>query len=343
MLTLEEKAGFFIDRSFAWFLGEYGVAIFFIISGFVIIHSHKKDFGQSGAPSRFILKRIGRIAPLYWVTTLLYSVKLIMAGKGPALASFLLSILFIPHQGADPIYGRPVYGLGWTLQYEMAFYLTVAFSLYLNLRVGVVLVAGVFLTLTGLNACGYLGSANPLAYLGAPIVLYFLAGVAIALARQKLGSESTNWIRPGFWGAFLICFLLLAITITIRSWLGDGLLSHVLAPISAVLAAASCGLAVEKPKPSLVKSISRGLGDSTYSIYLTHSFLLGPAGRLVGRYFDHLPLSLFVMAMLPCSALLGIVTYRHIELPLVKGFSRSLARLANWSPARPALAKREIA
>ena len=46
--TLGEKAGYSIDRSFAWFLGEYGVAIFFIISGFVIIHSHSQDFGRPG-------------------------------------------------------------------------------------------------------------------------------------------------------------------------------------------------------------------------------------------------------------------------------------------------------
>ena len=43
--TLGEKAGYSIDRSFAWFLGEYGVAIFFI-SGFINIHSHSRDFGR---------------------------------------------------------------------------------------------------------------------------------------------------------------------------------------------------------------------------------------------------------------------------------------------------------
>ena len=63
----------------------------------------------------------------------------------------------------------------------MAFYVTVALALSLNFRAGIVLVAGIFLTLTSLNGGGYLGSANPLAYFGAPIVLYFLAGVAIAL------------------------------------------------------------------------------------------------------------------------------------------------------------------
>ena len=193
-----EKAGYSIDRSFGSFLGDYGVAIFFTISGFVIIHSHSGDFNRPGAPLRFFLKRIGRIVPLYWLITVLYSLKLVLTGATLALGSFLLSLFFIPQQLPDAIYGRPVYELGWTLQYEMAFYITVALALCLNFRVGIVLIAGIFLTLTGLNAGGYLGSANPLAYLGAPIVLYFLAGVAIAFARHKLSSdfvaEDAPWV-----------------------------------------------------------------------------------------------------------------------------------------------------
>ena len=137
-------------------------------------------------------------------------------------------------------------------------------------------------------------------------------------------------MRPGFWGAMLICIFLLTMTIAIRAWFGDGLFFEALATLTAVLATASCALAVEKPKPSLAKSISKGLGDSTYSIYLTHSFLLGPAGRIVGKYFEHLPASLFVFIMLPCAALLGLFTYRRIEVPLVKSFSLRLATLTDW-------------
>ncbi len=328
--TLVEKAGCAIDRSFASFLGDFGVAIFFVISGFIIIHSHGRDFGRAGAPLRFFLKRIGRIVPLYWLVTVIYSLKLVVVGAAPTLGSFLLSLFFIPQQRPDAIYGRPVYELGWTLQYEMAFYITVAIALCLNFRAGIVLVAGVFLTLTSLNGGGYLGSANPLAYLGAPIVLYFLAGVAIAFARQKLNSDSWNWMRPGFWGAILICIFLLAMTMTIHAWFGDGLFPEALTALTAVLATASCAFAVEKPKPSLAKSVSRGLGDSTYSIYLTHSFLLGPSGRIVGKYFEHLPASAFVFLMLPCAALLGLFTYRGIEVPMVKSFSHRLTKLADW-------------
>ena len=137
-------------------------------------------------------------------------------------------------------------------------------------------------------------------------------------------------MRPGFWGAMLICTFLLTMTIIIRAWFRDGLFLEALATLTAVLATASCALAIEKPKPSLAKSVSKGLGDLTYSIYLTHSFLLGPAGRIVGKYFEHLPASLFVFIMLPCAALPGLFTYRRIEVPLVKRFPHRLAALTDW-------------
>ncbi len=331
ILTLGEKAGAQIDLHFAWFLGDLGVALFFIISGFVIIHSHGKDFGRPGAPSSFLARRLGRIIPLYWLTTSIYTLKLTMSGKAPAFSSLLLSLLFIPHQRPDSIYGRPVYELGWTLQYEMAFYTAVALALSLSLRKGIALIAIVFLTLVGLRQCNYLGLANPIAYLGAPIVLYFLIGVAIALARRKLASTPGIWIRPSFAGALLICVFLLALAILVRLQLGDGLWPSLLAIFASVLATASCGLAAEKPKPNFGKTLSKGLGDSTYSIYLTHSFMLGPAGRVAARFVDLLPAGVFVALMLPSAAAFGLLTYRRIESPLVKSCSQRLARFAGTS------------
>lgn len=47
-------------------LGAAGVDIFFVISGFIMVHSSTKLFRQAGASRTFVVNRIARIVPLYW-------------------------------------------------------------------------------------------------------------------------------------------------------------------------------------------------------------------------------------------------------------------------------------
>src|ERR1700743_3794055 len=56
--------------SLAWALGDGGVYIFFVISGFIMVHISWNDFGQPGAAQRFMRRRIVRIVPLYWLATI---------------------------------------------------------------------------------------------------------------------------------------------------------------------------------------------------------------------------------------------------------------------------------
>lgn len=325
ILTLGEKTGAQVDRSFAWFLGELGVDIFFVISGFVMVHSHSDDFGKLRAPRRFMIRRIGRITPLYWLTTVVYSIKLILTNNAPSVSSFLQSLFFIPFQRPGAIYGRPVYELGWTLQYEMAFYSVMALALFWEYYRGLALIVVIFLSLVGLQQAQMLGADNPLAYWGAPIVLYFLIGVAIAVVRRSFGSTALGPLQPGFSGAILTCLAALSIAVASRYWLGEGSFSTMIAIFASIAATASCALAVETPEPSLGKTIAKGLGDSTYSIYLTHSFIVGPAGRVAAECFQHLPVGVFIALMVPAAAILGLVTYRFVEVPMMKCWSRRLA------------------
>jgi peptidoglycan/LPS O-acetylase OafA/YrhL len=60
-------------------------------------------------------------------------------------------------------------------------------------------------------------------------------------------------------------------------------------------------------------------GDSSYSIYLTHSFVLGPAARIWGTLL--LPPTLavvFVTAMLLATTSLGIVVHVWVEKPMLR-------------------------
>ncbi len=49
--------------------GEIGVNIFFVISGFIIVYSSEKLFGQNGGALAFLRRRLIRIVPLYWFSS----------------------------------------------------------------------------------------------------------------------------------------------------------------------------------------------------------------------------------------------------------------------------------
>jgi exopolysaccharide production protein ExoZ len=49
--------------------GTLGVAVFFVISGFIMMHTAGDQFGKTGAALAFLRKRIMRIVPLYWAAT----------------------------------------------------------------------------------------------------------------------------------------------------------------------------------------------------------------------------------------------------------------------------------
>ena len=51
-------------------LGAAGVDLFFVISGFVMVYSSESLFGRRDGPRKFFLRRLARIAPLYWAVTL---------------------------------------------------------------------------------------------------------------------------------------------------------------------------------------------------------------------------------------------------------------------------------
>src|SRR5271165_2363031 len=54
---------------FPYFDWGFGVDIFFVISGFIMIYTTSELFGQPGAASTFFKRRLVRIAPLYWLLT----------------------------------------------------------------------------------------------------------------------------------------------------------------------------------------------------------------------------------------------------------------------------------
>ena len=101
--------------------GRFGVDIFFVISGFVIAYVVSKGEGNAG---NFLIKRLIRIEPMYLLVTIVMVFTAVffpgmIKNNEVSVSGFIKSILFIPGPENN---GLPVLDQGWTLNYEMLFY-----------------------------------------------------------------------------------------------------------------------------------------------------------------------------------------------------------------------------
>jgi len=129
-------------------------------------------FGRRDAPLYFFLRRCARIVPLYWaVSTLLLAYVLLqlsdLRSANLSIESVVASILFFPYPKLDGEIS-PINGIGWTLNYEMFFYVVFAVALLVSRRAAVIGISVLFL---GLVAASRLFGpfANPFAFWSDPI------------------------------------------------------------------------------------------------------------------------------------------------------------------------------
>ena len=320
------------DDEFAWLLGDTGVWVFFVISGLTMVLAHGMEFGMPGAALSFAKRRVGRIVPLYWLVTLGSFVELKLRHAPITVAGLGLSLLFIPHQPGNEVFGRPLYGPGWTLEYEMFFYAVFGVCLMFPRRVGPALLVGCLGGLAGGSVAGLLAPRTVIGFVAQPITLLFLAGGSLGLVRRRLGHVS-SW-RWGFTGAVSISAVALG-----GSLLWAGVTDASAWPVrtscvaAAIVSVGAAALAVEAPRLSLLARVARAVGNATFSIYLTHEFVLGPCGRVAALVWPGMPRVFFVLVTSVLAVLFGLAVFRFVERPMVKGAGRLLDRGAlawNW-------------
>lgn len=174
--------------------GPAGVSLFFVISGFIMVYITRNTTTSGRNILRFIGKRLIRIWPAYAIITLLYCFLQSRLTLSPDWPSELLrSLLFIPLSTTPPpFYGYATLNVGWSLNYEIYFYLIIAFSmLFARFRWPVFFLV---IAVTLIAIPSYFGAftlkADKMADLGAPylnmianpIIWNFVFGVVIGLA-----------------------------------------------------------------------------------------------------------------------------------------------------------------
>lgn len=323
LFTLVEKAGASADITpLAAMLGGTGVKLFFAISGFVMIVSSTKAFGAHASVA-FVQRRLIRIAPLYWITTCIYAAKLGLVGTPTSLPDFVRSLLFIPFMNSGGEI-QPVYGLGWTLNYEVFFYLLFALGLLHSLRTTLTLAGATLLMLVFYGST--LSIANEhvfsvlLYYWSRPIVLFFLAGMTLPFIVARLRSKLALQ-QLAFGNACLASALLVVFALAVEHHYAISTPWQLLLLSLPVLVAA---LASAQTANRGFARLATTLGDSSYSIYLTHSFVIGPFGRIYGKLGIDAPI-LYVATMLIVCSYIGILCFRYIETPIIRWLTAKTA------------------
>lgn len=285
------------------FEGSYGVDIFFIISGFIMVYVTNYLPAGWETSFKFFLKRLMRIVPVYWFYT---SIMVILLLVQPHLfhdirfemGAVLKSYFFIPDQEL------PVLALGWTLNYEMYFYLVFAIFLAFprHYRIG-----GLSIWFGGTVLAGQIiPFTSPIWWrLTDPIVLEFLLGVYLGewfLRRRLL----PNRVAIGFLiGGVGIIWLSVAMAWQVHRLMMWGL--------PALLIALAC-LNFEQQGWSFGNFLP-ALGESSYSLYLSHAFVVIAVARCIawlnlpGLWFGLVSL----IIGLGLSIFVGLTSYHLIE------------------------------
>jgi len=297
-----------------------GVDIFFVVSGFIMVHSSEKLFDTVDGPRLFLLRRLARIVPLYWATTTLFllvalALPATLNSGAPSFLQIASSYLFWPTLSTEGQV-QPIYSLGWTLNYEMLFYALFGLALFLPRPV---VVQAVTLALIMLVGAERLAGPLPLpfGFWGQPIVLEFAAGMGLALLRQRgfrLPGEY-RWLVAGLALAILLIAAPLAGTLT--SW--TTFLLHGSAAALLVLAAAS-GSGQSAPS-AMVRGLAE-VGDASYALYLIHPFAIRGLREVFLRIAPGWPL-LFVLVALSAAVIAALLVYYGFERPMTR-------RLRTW-------------
>lgn len=308
-----------IPTVFGHIHGPAGVDVFFVISGFVMAISSPRLRSRPHAPRLFLERRIIRIVPLYWLLTVLkYLVTTLSPGLSihgrPLPRELLLSLLFIPYRTHTGDV-HPLIPMGWTLSFEMLFYLSFAAALAVRDGFRRVLVPGMLL-IAALSALRQ--PAWPLwTTLFDPIVLEFLAGYALAMltVRDRLPA------RMGGVVSLILGAMILVLTV-------PPMTPFVARPAIWGVGAVAIVLGTVVIEPVLASRLPPGvllLGDASYSIYLVQEFvfpvLLAVLVRLAPELSRQRPVlsgAVMLLSGLVCTAVAGVALYLYVERPMTR-------------------------
>ena len=241
--------------------GAWGVDIFFIISGFIMMYITEYN------SKSFLIKRIIRIVPLYWLLTL--AVFLIAFLKPEILnnttANFehlLKSLFFIPFNKNEAGH-FPILFLGWTLNYEIIFYILFAFTIVIFKRFRSMISSLLIVFFLGIN---YFFAEHTFinSTYSNTIMFEFIYGMVIFLIWKRFKNNSP----PGNFNKAVVTLLLICMIIFFGSLEASRIIKWGVPSAFLVLYFLITLGNFKFPK------VLVNLGDASYSLYLIHPYII---------------------------------------------------------------------
>jgi len=309
--------------------GLNGVDLFFVISGFIIAYVADADANQ------FMMRRLIRIVPIYWVSTLAIYILAVAVpqylrstSSDPQL--LVRSLLFLPDPSAvhtkDGL-PHPTLAGGWTLNYEMYFYVMFAIALAFSRTRATLITAGALTAVIAIVNLTTLDASPVAHFYGYPIVLEFMYGMlAFHVVRR---AETAGWRErsPRLQRALLVVVAAVALGLLTRvaadagpRWFSNGIPAFFLVT-SAVLLERLHGLAITNRLAVLI-------GNASYVLYLSHAYVVYGVIRLVigKRPVTELVGQAIVLGLMVLSCVVAIAIHLGVEKPLLELLKGPLLR-----------------
>jgi peptidoglycan/LPS O-acetylase OafA/YrhL/glycosyltransferase involved in cell wall biosynthesis len=312
--------------------GDSGVNFFFVLSGFIVFWVHRFDRGQSDRLKPFILKRLVRVYPLYWIITLLLVPVYVLIpsfGQGYEnhLAVIFKSLLLLPQ--THP----PILTVGWSLSYEILFYLVFSLTILLKPKlsgriISVWLLGTIFIQCLNITGNSFIEQNLLIQF------VFSFHNLEFALGCLSAYLISQSAIREGLF--------LLVLGVSLFAFYGmhqpeqatlERVIFYGVPSMLIVLGAASLDLKRSFKLPRIFPY----LGDASYSIYLTHYPYLSAAIKLALtiNMVDRLGYFPTIGLLIASAIVVGCLTYSLIEKPLLTFLRQKLVANLSSSSAIP--------
>lgn len=296
----------FIDTG----VGSIGVDIFFVISGFVMTLTFSRNAIDW---KNFLLKRMIRVVPFYWLMSI-YFLKF-----NHSFNTIFNTFAFFPIFD-QKVYNGPLHPYGWSLSFELYFYICFAIAIAFFKKKAPVLLMIAFISFIIINICFINTNWYFPHFLGCPLILEFCAGMLIYKFYEKF-NKITFYVA-----------IVLAIIMLFPVFKTEVLGGHIITLMSnqnglkRTFIWGTCAtciviimLSAEKLFRIKFSNVFLNLGDASYSLYLIQFYAL----VVVNHFFKN---DLLKGAIYLTASIVGsLILHKFIEKPLINFLNARLS------------------